>query len=58
MDNENKIKRKNFNTTMDVDLLKKLRRLAFDKDIHICDLIEEGVKYVLDKYSNKSDDKL
>ena len=44
------MKRKSFNTTLDEDLMKKIKILAIQKDLNVNDLIEEGLKIVLDIY--------
>lgn len=43
--------RKNINTTLDEDLYKSIRILALQKGKNANDLIEEGMKYILEKYS-------
>ncbi len=45
--------RKSINTTIDVDLMKKIKILAIEEDCNINDLIEEGLKLVLEKRSNQ-----
>ncbi|HBJ1652479.1 hypothetical protein FDA33_10245 [Clostridium botulinum] len=47
--------RKNTNTTLDVDLYKKIRILALKKGCNANDLIEEGMKAILKKYNNLGD---
>ena len=42
--------RKAFNTTIDADLIKDLKRLALEKDCKVNDLLEEGIKIILEKY--------
>ena len=42
--------RKNINTTIDEDLYKDIRILALQKGTNANDLIEEGMRYILDKY--------
>lgn len=44
--------RKAINTTIDEDLIKDVKILAIKKDCKINDLIEEGLKSILDKYKN------
>jgi hypothetical protein len=49
-----KIERKNYNTTLRVDLIKKLKFLAVKEDSRINDLLEEAIEDLLEKYENKS----
>ena len=46
--------RKKFTTSLDIDLLKKLKKLAIDLDTNANDLIEEGIKLILKKYQKKA----
>jgi hypothetical protein len=46
--------RKHFTTSIDDKLLKEIKKLAIDLDCNANDLIEEGIKYILKKYENKS----
>ena len=46
--------RKKFTTSLDIELLKKLKKLAIDLDRNANDLLEEGMKYILKKYEKKS----
>jgi hypothetical protein len=46
--------RKHFTTSIDVDLLKELKKLAIDLDRNANDLLEEGIKYILKKYEKKT----
>ena len=46
--------RKNINTTIDEDLYRNIRILALQKGINANDLIEEGMKYILER-ENKND---
>ena len=46
--------RKKFTTSLDIELLKKLKKLAIDLDLNANDLIEEGMKYILKKYEKKA----
>jgi hypothetical protein len=46
--------RKHFTTSLDEDLLKEIKKLAVDLDCSVNDLLEEGIKYLLKKYKNKS----
>jgi len=45
--------RKAFNTTIDEDLLKELKFLALEKDMKVNDLIEAGIRMVLEKEKEK-----
>ncbi len=45
--------RKAINTTIDADLIKKIKLLALEKECKINDLIEEGLRMVLDKEEKK-----
>lgn len=42
--------RKAFNTTLEEDLIKKLKKLAIDRNCNINDLLEESIQIILDKY--------
>jgi len=43
-------KRKMYNTTLDIDLLKKLKMLAVEYDKRQNDLLEEAIRDLLKKY--------
>lgn len=45
--------RKNINTTIDDDLYKEIRILAFKKGVNSNDLIEEGMRYILEREGKK-----
>lgn len=45
--------RKNMNTTIDEKLYKAIKFLALELDIDANDLLEEGMKLVLEKYGKK-----
>lgn len=45
--------RKNINTTLNKELYDKIRILAIQTGKNANDLIEEGMEYVLKKYSNE-----
>ena len=45
--------RKAVNTTLDEDLYKKIKVLAIELDKNANDLIEEGMEYIINKYSEK-----
>ncbi len=45
--------RKAINTTIDSDLMKKIKLLALEKECKINDLIEEGLRMVLEKEGKK-----
>lgn len=46
-------KRKFYNTTLDVDLLREMKILAAQLDLRQNDLIEEAIRDLLEKYKNK-----
>jgi len=46
--------RKAINTTIDLELMKKIKLLSVEEDCKINDLIEEGLKLVLEKRSKNS----
>jgi hypothetical protein len=46
-------KRKMYNTTLDVDLLREIKILAAQLDLRQNDLIEEAIQDVLKKYKNQ-----
>jgi hypothetical protein len=43
-------KRKNYNTTLRADLIKKLKILAAEEDVRANDLLEEAIELLLTKY--------
>lgn len=45
--------RKNINTTLDEDLYTELKILAIKLKTNANDLIEEGMKYVIEKYKQQ-----
>jgi NRPS condensation-like uncharacterized protein len=45
--------RKAINTTIDEELMKKIKFLALEKECNINDLIEEGLLLILEKYENE-----
>ena len=45
--------RKAINTTIDSDLMKKIKLLTLEKECKINDLIEEGLRMVLEKEGKK-----
>lgn len=49
-----KIERKNYNTTLRVDLIKKMKFLAVEEDTRINVLMEEAIEDLLRKYENNS----
>ena len=49
-----KLERKNYNTTLRIDLIKKLKFLAVEKDARVNNLLEEAIEDLLKKYENKS----
>ena len=46
-------KRKNYNTTLRIDLIKKIKILAAEKDARVNDLLEEAIQDLLKKYEKK-----
>ena len=46
-------KRKMYNTTLDVDLLRKVKILAAQLDLRQNDLIEEAIRDLIEKYKHK-----
>lgn len=47
------MERKPFTTSLRVDLVKEIKKLAIDLDLKANDLIEEGIEIILKKYKNK-----
>jgi len=45
------MERKKFTTTLRIDLLKKLKKLAIDEDKRANILLEEAIEWLLKKYS-------
>jgi hypothetical protein len=48
-----KFSRKNYNTTLREDLIKKIKILAVEKDTRVNDLLEEAIELLLDKYEKQ-----
>ena len=48
-----KFSRKNYNTTLREDLIKKIKMLAVEKDTRVNDLLEEAIELLLDKYEKR-----
>ncbi|MFW5962206.1 MAG: hypothetical protein ACOCQR_01145 [bacterium] len=46
--------RKNINTTLNYKLYKEIKFLALQQDKNANDLIEEGMKYVIDKHKKEN----
>ena len=46
-------KRKMYNTTLDVDLLRKFKILAAQLDLRQNDIIEEAIRDLIEKYKHK-----
>ena len=46
-------KRKMYNTTLDVDLLREIKILAAQLDLRQNDLIEEAIRDLIEKYKHK-----
>jgi hypothetical protein len=51
------MKRKPFTTSLREDYVKKIKKLAIDLDLKTNDLIEEGMKLVLEKHGKEASDK-
>lgn len=49
-------KRKMYNTTLDVDLLREIKILAAQLDLRQNDLIEEAILDLIEKYKHKEHD--
>jgi len=49
--------RKNYNTTLKADLIKKLKILSAETDKRQNDLLEEAIQDLLTKYEKKTKDK-
>jgi hypothetical protein len=49
-----KLERKNYNSTLRVGLIKKLKFLSVEEDARVNDLLEEAIEDLLKKYKNKS----
>jgi hypothetical protein len=49
-----KFERKNYNTTLRIDLIKKLKILAVEEAARVNILLEEAIEDLLKKYKNKS----
>lgn len=47
-------KRKNYNTTLKSDLIKKLKILAVEEDVRANDLLEEAIQDLLKKYEKRA----
>lgn len=47
--------RKNINTTIDEDLYMQIRLLAIKLKLNANDLIEEGMRYILDNHKGNED---
>jgi len=47
------INRKNYNTTLRMDLIKKLKILSAEEDVRANDLLEEAIQDLLKKYKKK-----
>jgi len=45
--------RKNYNTTLRIDLIRDIKILAAEKDARVNDLIEEAIQDLLKKYEKK-----
>jgi hypothetical protein len=47
------IKRKNYGLSLDPDLMKEVRHLAVDQDRNVNDMLEEGMRLLVQKYKKK-----
>lgn len=47
------IKRKGYNTTLRIDLIRELKILAAERDCRVNDLLEEAIIELLAKYGKK-----
>ncbi len=45
--------RKQFTTTIKVDSLKRIKKLAIDLDRSVNDLLEEAIEWLLEKYKKE-----
>ncbi len=50
-----KPERKNYNTTLRIDLIKRLKILAAERDVRANDLLEEALEDLLKKYEKSSE---
>ena len=48
------LNRKNYNTTLRIELIEKLKLLAHANNTHVNDLLEEAIKDLLKKYAKKA----
>jgi hypothetical protein len=46
--------RKNYNTTLRIELIEKLKLLAVANNSRVNDLLEEAIRDLLDKYARKT----
>jgi hypothetical protein len=46
--------RKNYNTTLRIELIEKLKLLAVENDSRVNDLLEEAIKDLLEKYAKNA----
>ena len=46
--------RKNYNTTLRIDLIKDIKILAAEKDVRVNGLLEEAIRDLLKKYEKRS----
>ena len=49
--------RKPFTTSLDIPLLKEVKKLSIDLDRSVNDLLEEGMRWLLKKYDKKKPEK-
>lgn len=48
--------RKNYNTTLSAELIKKLKIMSAEQDRRANDLLEEAIQDLLEKYKDKSEE--
>ena len=48
------LKRKKFTTTLQEDLIKRMKVLAVELDVNVNDLLEEAIETFLKKYEKKA----
>ncbi len=48
-----KSERKNYNTTINIELMKRLKILAIKKELRVNDLLEQAIRDLLKKFEKK-----
>jgi len=51
-----KADRKNYNTTLRIDLIRSLKILAAERDLRVNDILEEAIQDVLKKYEKEGEE--